>query len=184
MAARHGSVLLICLFAAPAFAENAMQHLSRTAGVYSRLKSLQVEAISERRPAGGHESRKAVIKLYSSGDNRVRIETSDTNNVIVSVLLSDGKHVTEYRSFSKQYTRLPSPGMSVRFTPTRGTGWGEMSYETVAEGVTKASIRGRQELQVGNDRIRCVVIESNTVMNLPSMHSGLPKTAASCSVVS
>jgi outer membrane lipoprotein-sorting protein len=167
MATRQSLFVLICLAALPAVAEEASDHLARAADAYSRLKSLQVEAVSEGRTADGRNSRAVVVRVYTSGRDKARIETVSTSSIVQSLLISNGKDVTEYRGWTNEYTRLPATSISVQFAPERATGRGEMSYETVAQGVTKASVKARQILQIGDDRIRCVVVDAEYGIRLP-----------------
>jgi outer membrane lipoprotein-sorting protein len=151
-------LVLLCLASVSAVAGEAAEHLKRAANAYSRLKSLQVEAVAERRTGDDRTLRTVVVRLYASGRGKARIETSGPNEPLQSVLVSNGKTVTEYRRWTNQYTRLPATGLSIQFTPDRATGWGEMSYETIADDIGRASVRGRQILHIGEDRIACIVV--------------------------
>src|SRR5829696_3805233 len=99
--------------------------------------------------------------MYSLPPQRACIETKESSGTLQVLLISNGKSVTEYRPQSNELTVLQVSSISVHFSPERGAGWGEMLYDTIAERVSSASIRGRQEVQVGNDRIACVVVDAD-----------------------
>jgi outer membrane lipoprotein-sorting protein len=154
----HSGLLVLTCVAANAFAEDGTEHLNRAADAYRRMRSLQVEAVAERNTEDGGRTRTVVVRLYTAEQGKVRIETLSSNDSVQSALISNGKTVTEYRGWINQYTRLPVRGMSVKFSPDRAMGWGEMSYETIADGVSTATVKGQQTLTVRGDRIRCVVV--------------------------
>src|SRR5829696_8187676 len=99
--------------------------------------------------------------MYSLPPQRACIETKESSGTLQVLLISNGKSVTEYRPQSNELTVLQVSSISVHFSPERGAGWGEMLYDTIAERVSSASIRGRQEVQDGNDRIACVVVDAD-----------------------
>jgi outer membrane lipoprotein-sorting protein len=156
----RGSCFLVCLLSAasPVLAQTARDYLNRVAETYKHLKSFQVEAEVERALADQPRDLKVAITLYVAQPNRVRIETKDSGNILRSVLISKGTSIIEYSVWKNEYSSFTG-GVSVSFDPDRGTGLGEMVYDTIADGVSKASIRDEQELLIGKDRIPCVVID-------------------------
>jgi outer membrane lipoprotein-sorting protein len=160
MAVRYFRILLLGALVASALAEqSADEYLQLTAQTYKQLRSLQVEAEVRRTREKERAEVTALITLYSVPPYKARIETTDVNRALQSLLISNGKTVTEYRPHTKEYKVFPVNTLALSFTPERGTGWGEMLYDTIAERVHKASIRDRQVLEVGNDRIQCVVVD-------------------------
>lgn len=160
MAVQQCKLLLTCLFTLSCFAQDAQSYLSRAAFTYKQLKSYQVETETERSSADRRNQFKVLVTLYSSRPNKVRIEVKDLGNILQSLMVSDGKTVTEYRSWTNQYTTfVGAAGINADFDPDRGTGIGEMVYSTIADGVSKASIRARQTLLIGTDLMPCVIID-------------------------
>jgi outer membrane lipoprotein-sorting protein len=151
-------ILVLCIATISAIAGDAAEHLKRAASAYRQLKSLQVEAVAERKTGDDGPSTTVLVRLYASRGGKARIETSRPGGSPQSVLVSNGRTVTEYRGWTNQYTRVAATGLSIQFNPDRAAGWGEMSYETIADNVTRTSIKGRQTLDVGEDRIPCVVV--------------------------
>jgi outer membrane lipoprotein-sorting protein len=156
------NILLIAALASPAVAQDAHKYLRHSAQTYKELRSLQVEAEAERIVDGAKGSSvKVLITLYSSAPNKVRVETKDSARILQSLLISNGTSTIEYQPTKKQFTRLFPDSLPLSFTPARGVGWGEMIYDTIDEGVSKASIRGEQVVTVGKDRIPCIVIDAD-----------------------
>jgi outer membrane lipoprotein-sorting protein len=160
MAVSYFRVLLLGTLVASALAEqSANEYLQLTAQTYKQLRSFQVEAEVRRTRENEGAEVIALITVYSVPPYKARIETKDVNRSLQSLLVSDGKTVTEYRPSTKEYTVFPVNTLALSFTPERGAGWGEMLYDTIAERVHKVSIRGRQVLEVGSDRTECVVVD-------------------------
>src|SRR5215213_9618750 len=160
MASQTRRFLLICLCSVSCLlGEEAHDYLGRTASTYKRLKSFQVESIAEKRLSGEKSRVLTFLTLYVSRPGRVRVETKDSSNRLRSVLMSNGAQVTEYRAWTNEYTPFSGREINVTFSPERGVGVGEMLYDTIADGIHEASIRGRQTVEVGSDRIGCVVID-------------------------
>jgi outer membrane lipoprotein-sorting protein len=99
------------------------------------------------------------ITLYASGPSKVRIDTKDSDNSAHSVLLSDSGKVTEFHAWNNEYASSSPTWLDIRFSPERGVGLGEMTYEAIADGVSKAALRGRQTLELGNHRVPCVIVD-------------------------
>ena len=167
-------MLLVSLLVAPTgMAADAHKYLQKAAAAYRHLKSLQVDATTERvRDVEGQRSRLQVrIALYASGPNKVRIDTKDSDNSARSVLLSEGGKVTEFHAtghharrlalgaWNNEYASSSETRLDIGFSPKRGIGLGEMTYDAIADGVIKAVLRGRQTLQLGKDRVSCVVVD-------------------------
>jgi len=151
---------VICVLAlSPASGQTAREYLDRVANTYKHLKSFQVEAEAERGRADQASDLKVAITLYTTPPNRARIETKDANRVLRSVLIANGSSMIEYTVYKQQYSSFEGR-LTVSFDPERGIGLGEMLYDTISNGVTETSIRGRQTLVVGKDRIRCVVVNA------------------------
>jgi len=160
MVCRQSSILLVYLLVAPScFAQTALDYLEKVAETYKHLKSLQVKADVERGQLNHRNKIKLAITLYVvPPDNRVRIETTDDVNILRSILISNGNSIIDYSVWKNEYSSYEGD-VSVRFDPKRGTGLGEMLYDTIADGVRKASIRGRQTIEIGKDLIPCVVVD-------------------------
>ena len=155
-------LLLVSLLVAPTgMAADAHKYLQKAAAAYRHLKSLQVDATTERvRDVEGQRSRLQVrIALYASGPNKVRIDTKDSDNSARSVLLSEGGKGTEFHAWNNEYASSSETRLDIGFSPKRGIGLGEMTYDAIADGVIKAVLRGRQTLQLGKDRVSCVVVD-------------------------
>lgn len=155
-------VLLVSLAIAPTgLAADAHKYLQKAAAAYRHLKSVQVDATTERvQDVDGRRSRMLVrIALYKSGPNKIRIDTKDSVNSARSVLLSDGAEVTEFHAWSNEYVSSSDTRLDIKFSPERGIGLGEMTYDAIADGVSKAILRGRQTLELGNDRVPCVIVD-------------------------
>jgi outer membrane lipoprotein-sorting protein len=151
--------LLLLSVTCSARAEQAEDYLQLAAKTYKQLRSLQVEA-EVRRSRGNEEGAlTAIVTLYSVPPQKARVETKDTSRNLHSVLVSNGHIVAEYRPHIKQYTVLPLSTLAVNFAPERGMGWGEMLYDSIADRVRQVSIRGQESLDVGRDRIRCVIVD-------------------------
>src|SRR5262245_58165174 len=153
--------LLISLVVAPAgLAADAHKYLQKAAAAYRHLKSLQVDATTERVQDvdGKHAQLQVRIALYTSGSRRIRIDTKDSDNSARSVLLSDGEKVTEFRAWSNEYASTSETRLDIGFSPQRGVGLGEMTYDRIAEGISKAVLRGYQTLELGKDRVSCAVV--------------------------
>src|SRR5437879_625346 len=161
MACQQCKILLLGIFISSAFAQDAQEYLQLAARAYKQLQSFQVEAEAERSSGGERPPIKAVVTLYSLPPHKARVEIKDSDRTLQSVLISNGKSVTEYRARKNEYTVLPVPTLSLSFTPERGAGWGEMLYDTIADGVSKASIRDRQVVEVREDRIPCVIVDAD-----------------------
>src|SRR5207302_1260517 len=162
MVCRQGNILVVYLLAVPCFADEALDHLTRTAKMYSRLKSFQVEAVTETtmKYSDNRSARvKIPVTLYFVPPKKIRIETKDAQKIVQTLLISDGVRVTEYHAWTNTHMRMPDASMNVLFSPERGTGMGEMLYGTIADRVTKATITGREILQIGSDRIACAIID-------------------------
>jgi outer membrane lipoprotein-sorting protein len=159
MAARLLFALLSMSVLRPAVAEDATEYLRKTARAYKELTSLQVEAVTERGLGDSRPRYSVVVKLYRSATGKSRVETAGEGNVPRLVLISNGKEITEYRAWSNEYTRFADGAFSVAFSPDRGSGWGEMSYETIADGAFRASFKGRETLQIGGDRVPCAIVD-------------------------
>jgi outer membrane lipoprotein-sorting protein len=154
--------LLIGLVAAPTgLAADAHKYLQKAAAAYRHLKSLQVDASTERvQDVDGVRSRTFVrIAVYASSPNNIRIDTKGADNSARSVLLSDGTTVTEFHAWNNEYVSSAGTGLDIRFSPERGVGLGEMTYDTIDERVSKAVLRGRQTLELGDDRVSCAVVD-------------------------
>jgi len=82
-------------------------------------------------------------------------------------VISKGESTIEYNPRKNEYVSFDG-SVSVSFTPDRGTGPGEMLYDAIAEGVSRTSIRGKQTLRVGKDRIRCAVVDVEYSTNQPA----------------
>jgi outer membrane lipoprotein-sorting protein len=154
---RYCFSLCLLLTASPVFAQTARDHLNRAAETYKHLKSFQVEADVERGRADQRREIKLAITVYVAPPNRVRIETKDEGNILRSMLISTGRSIIEYSVWKKEFSSSAGQ-LSVSFDPDRGTGLGEMLYDTIAAGVGNASIRGQQTLAIGKDRIPCTVV--------------------------
>ena len=151
---------MACILAASsAFPQTARDYLNRVADTYKHLKSFQVESEVERGRADQRRELKIGVTLYVSPPDKVRIETKDSGNIIRSVLIWNHGSVTEYTPWKREFFSAAGK-ISVTFDPDRGTGLGEMMYDTIANGVTKASIRGKQTLEIGKDKIPCVIVDA------------------------
>ena len=144
MAVQQCKLLLICLFTSSSLAEDAQDYLALAADTYSRLKSLQVETVTERRSADKRSPLKVIITLYTLPPSKIRIETKDDGNILRSLLISNGQAVTEYRGWKNQYTSTVAAALSVNFTPDRGTGLGEMLYSLPKKGPGKVTAATRE----------------------------------------
>jgi outer membrane lipoprotein-sorting protein len=149
---------LLLLWACSAAAEQAEGYLQLAAKTYKQLHSLQVEA-EVQRIRDGERTLAALVTLYSVPPNKARVETRDAARSLQSVLVSNGSSIVEYHPRSKAYTVLPGDTLAVSFTPERGTGWGEMIYDTIADRIHQVWTRGRESLDVGTDRISCVIVD-------------------------
>ena len=149
------------IFAQACLAADAQEYLERAAAAYRNLKSLQVDSATEQvRDAEGKRSRMLVrIALFRSSPNRIRIDTKDSDNSARSVLLSDGSKVTEFHAWTNEYTSTSDARLDIRFSPKRGTGLGEMTYDTITEGISKAVLRGHQALELGHDLASCAIVD-------------------------
>src|SRR5438552_5452321 len=158
--ARWRCCVLPCLLlaASPLFAQTARDYLKRVAHTYKHLNSLQVVSDVERGRADQLRDLKLAVTLYAVRPNRVRIETKRDGNVLMSVLISKGDSIIEYSAWKNEYSSSTG-AVSVSFDPDRGTGLGEMVYDTIADGVSKTSIRGKQTLVIGKDRMLCTVVD-------------------------
>jgi hypothetical protein len=68
--------------------------------------------------------------------------------------------VTEFHTWSNQYALLSSETkLDVKFSPARGVGFGEMTYDTITDGVSTAALRGHQTLELGTELVECVVVD-------------------------
>jgi len=154
--------LLISLVVAPTgLAADAHKYLQKAAAAYRHLKSLQVDATTERVQDvdGKHAQMQVRIALYTSGSKRIRIDTKDSDNSARSVLLSDGEKVTEFHAWNNEYASTSETRLDIGFSPHRGVGLGEMTYDRIADGVSKAVLRGHQTLELGKDRVSCAVVD-------------------------
>jgi outer membrane lipoprotein-sorting protein len=155
--------LLVSLVVAPVvLAEDAHGYLRKAAAAYRDLKSFQADATAERvQDVQGKRDRTLVrIALYTSGPNKIRLDTKDSNNSTRSVLLFDGGKVTEFHAWSNQYALLSlETKLDVKFSPARGVGFGEMTYDTITDGVSTAALRARQTLELGTELVECVVVD-------------------------
>jgi len=162
MSSRTYIVLLFSLVVAPVGeAADAHKYLLKVAKTYRHLKSVQVDATAERvQDVDGKHSRVLVrIALYSS-PSRIRIDTKDPDNSARSVLLQSGGRITEFHAWDNEYALSPPEArLDVKFSPARGRGLGEMTYDTIADGVSKAALRGRQTLELGTARVSCVIVD-------------------------
>ena len=152
-------MVLSVFFAANLQADEARDHLNKAANAYRQLKSFQVESVAEKRASAEKSGVRAFLTMYAARPDKIRVETKDSGGRLQSLLISDGAHVTEYRAWANEYTPLQGGQIDVTFSPERGVSIGEMLYDTVANGVRKASVRGRQTLEIGSDSIPCVVID-------------------------
>ena len=148
----------LLLSASPVFAQTAREYLNLVADAYKHLSSLQVISDVERGRADQPRNLKLAVTVYVAQPNRVRIETKRDGDVLMSVLISKGNAITEYNVWKKEYSSFTGD-VSVSFDPDRGTGLGEMLYDTIADGVNKASIRGQQTLVIGTDQVPCAVVD-------------------------
>jgi outer membrane lipoprotein-sorting protein len=154
--------LLIGLGGTPTgLAADAHKYLQRVAAAYRHLKSLQVDATTERiEDVDGKHARVQVrIALYTSAPNKIRIDTKDSDNSARSVLLSDGENLTEFHAWNNEYASTSETRLDTGFSPQRGVGLGEMTYDRIADGVSTAVFRGHQTLELGKDRISCAIID-------------------------
>jgi hypothetical protein len=154
--------LLIGLAVTPAApAADAHKCLEKAAAAYRHLKSLQVDATAERiQDVDGKHARVQVrIALYTSAPNKIRIDTKDSDNSARSVLLSDGEKVTEFHAWNNEYASTSETGLDTGFSPQRGVGLGEMTYDRIADGVSAAVFRGHQTLELGKDRVSCAIVD-------------------------
>jgi outer membrane lipoprotein-sorting protein len=159
MVCRQSSILLVYLLVAPScFAQTALDYLEKVAETYKHLKSLLVKADVERGQLNHRNKIKLSITLYVVPPDRVRIEAKDDVNILRSILISNGNSIIDYSVWKNEYSSYEGD-VSVHFDPKRGTGLGEMLYDTIADGVRKASILGRQKIEVGKDLIPCVVVD-------------------------
>ena len=143
----HIALVVSLFFVANLQADEARNHLGKAANAYRKVKSFQVESIAEKRSSGEKSGIHAFLTLYVARPDKIRVETKDSGGRLQSLLISDGAHVTEYRAWANEYTPLQGGQIDVTFSPERGVGVGEMLYDTVANGVRKASVRGRQTLE-------------------------------------
>jgi outer membrane lipoprotein-sorting protein len=150
--------LLLLFVACSAAAERAEDYLQLAAKTYKQLRSLQVEA-EVQRSKDAEGALTAIVTLYSVPPDKARVDTKDPSRSLHSVLVSNGNSVAEYRPRTKEYTVLPVRTLAVTFTPERGMGWGEMLYDSIADRVRQVSVRGQESLDVGRDRIRCVIVD-------------------------
>lgn len=160
MAFRHSALLICLLLAASASAQTAREYLDRVADTYKHLTSLQVETDVDQGRSEQFEGVKLSMVLYAAQPHRARIETKDASHVLWSALISKGDSTVEYDARKKRYTTFPGT-VSVSFDPDRGTGPGEMLYDTITDKLRSASIRGNQTLDVGKDEIPCVVVSAD-----------------------
>jgi outer membrane lipoprotein-sorting protein len=151
-------ILLLGSFAGCALGQTADEYLQLAARTYKELRSLQVEAEVQRTSSVG-PTLTAFVTVYAVPPHKARIEAKDGTGTLQSLLISNGKSVAEYRPRTNEYTMLPVSTLAVSFTPERGAGWGEMLYDTIADGVRKVSIRDQQIIEVGQDRIPCVIVD-------------------------
>ena len=150
---------LVCLFVWSCVAETATDHLKRAAKTYSQLKSFQIESLSERFVDGRGPSTSIVLVLYALPPHKARIETKTTGNAVQSIMISNGRTVTEYRTRRNEFTVVPAKRIPVSFDPDRGIGWGEMLYDTVAKRIGTATIRAREAIQIGSESKQCIVVD-------------------------
>jgi outer membrane lipoprotein-sorting protein len=143
-------------------AADAHKYLLKVAKTYRYLKSVQVDATAERvQDVDGKHSRVLVrIALYESSPSKIRIDTKDPDNSARSVLIQSGGKITEFHVWDNEYAFSPPEArLDVKFSPARGHGLGEMTYDTIADGVSKAVLRGRQTLELGTDHVSCVIVD-------------------------
>jgi hypothetical protein len=90
---------------------------------------------------------------------KLRIESKDGDGNLRLLLISADDRATEFRAWRNEYTQFFAAGMNLSFSPDRGIGLGEMLYDTIADGITRTSIRGREKLRIGQDLVSCVVVD-------------------------
>jgi outer membrane lipoprotein-sorting protein len=154
-------MLLLVFAVVSVCAQDAREHLKRTAQTYKQLRSIKLESEAEQTNGTGSRKLTAILTLYASLPYKARVDTKDSLSTVRGILISNGKSVVEYRVRQKEYSVLPGRGLSLSFSPQRGVGWGEMLYDTIAEGIKEATVRGNQLVQVGNDQIPCVVVDAD-----------------------
>jgi outer membrane lipoprotein-sorting protein len=144
-----------------ACAEDGIDYLNRVAATYSRLTSFQVEAFAETSTTIGNRAIPVAVRvaLYFSPPHQTRVDVKGADNSLQTVMIWNGKELREFHSWDATLRRIPSSGFDIKFNPERGEGMGEMLYSTIDSGVTAALIRGRETLQVGNDRFPCVILD-------------------------
>jgi outer membrane lipoprotein-sorting protein len=152
-------ISLLLAFANAGMAADGMDILQRVEAAYKSFRSLKVEAVSRRSSPGIKNTQPTVVKLYTVADGRTRVETFAANRTLALLLTWDGRRLTEYRAWSNEYTRAAGIRFSSSFHPSRGTGWGEMTYESIAEDVRTASVKGSETLMIGSDRLPCTAID-------------------------
>ncbi len=149
------------LTVAPCPAEDALKYLNKAASAYSRIRSLQVDAVSQTARKGDDLSAasKIPVTLFFVSPDKIRVETRAPGETLQLLLVFDGKVLTEYRVWERQYSRSPAGKMDVHFSPTRGKGMGEMVYDTIAESVSQARLVGHETLETAGERWSCAIVE-------------------------
>jgi outer membrane lipoprotein-sorting protein len=142
-------------------AAKALDYLKSAAERYTDLSSFQAEAIVETTSgvSGNEASVRIRMRLYFTPPDRARIDLKDAESSLQTVIIWDGAYLTEFHPWDHSIMRTPVAGFDLSFTPERGQGLGEMLYDTIGSGVTASSIRGRENLRVGNETIACVIVD-------------------------
>ena len=154
MADRLSAVALVFVLGSIASAQSALDHVGRAARAYKHVTSLQVESEVDR---DGGSAPTLTVLLYTTLPDRARIDVKIDSQLVVSVVSNRGM-VAEYQGTSGNYSRGVGR-FAVSFEPERGSGLGEMTYETIGEDVKTATVRGEQTLTLGHDRMHCVIVD-------------------------
>jgi len=147
----RGVVLVVMVMAAcihQAGADDGLEHLRHTAHTYQQLKTLQVETVVARLEDDGYKQSRIDLRmaLYGVRPAKLRIDTKASNNTLRATFIFSGHALTEYRAWANEYQKEDTGGVTISFSPERGAGLGEMIYDTIADGVHSASVRGRRHL--------------------------------------
>src|SRR5262245_4468153 len=144
-------LILLLLTASASLAQDASNYLDRVASTYRALDTFKVKSVASL--SNVTEERSIIAKivhvaLFFVAPFKARVDASDGDDRVQSVLISDGSNVTEYLAWRGEYTVTPGTRLSVNFSPDHGTGYGEMIYDTINRGVTKTSLAGTEKLQI------------------------------------
>ena len=159
--ARLAFVAMVPWTAQLCLAGEAIDYLRKAGKTYSQLRSFQVEAVAETKQeiAGRAVRVRVPVIVYYVPPNRTRVEVKNADRTTQTLMISDGTEVAELHLWDNTYTRTPGASFAIGFSPERGTGIGEMLYDRIGIGVTSASVRGYENIQVGKDTFDCAIVD-------------------------